>query len=245
VLPAWDIALGEMAAVGILAAERRRSRTGEGALVQMALSDVAFAAASYLGRLGQAELGTTASPDGNHLYGAFGHDFATADGRRVMLMGLTARQWSALVTATGVDTAAITATTGEKLDTEASRYAARDAIVEALAPIIAAETLSVWRKRFAAHGVAWGPYQSFTQALREDPRVSPANAMFERVSHPGIGDLLTAGSPLRFSGADRLPAQAAPVPGAHTEEILTELGLSAHEIADLFDRGIVAGPETD
>lgn len=245
VLPAWDIALGEMAAVGILAAERRRSRTGEGALVQMALSDVAFAATSYLGRLGQAELGTTASPDGNHLYGAFGHDFVTADGRRVMLMGLTARQWSALVTATRLDTATITARTGEALGTEASRYAAREAIVEALAPIIAAEPLRAWRKRFAAHGVAWGPYQSFAQALRDDQRVTEANAMFKRVHHPGIGDLLTAASPLRFSDADRLPAQPAPVPGAHTEQILSELGFSAAEIADLHDRGIVAGPEKD
>src|SRR5438128_12630248 len=42
VLPAWDVAMGTLAAVGILAAERRRTRTGEGTLISLSLSDVAF-----------------------------------------------------------------------------------------------------------------------------------------------------------------------------------------------------------
>ena len=96
VLPAWDIAMGEMAAVGVLAADRHRSRTGMGSLVKLALSDVALAMVANLGRLGQAELGHGAKKDGNYLYGAFGRDFVTSDGRRVMVMALTERQWKAL-----------------------------------------------------------------------------------------------------------------------------------------------------
>src|SRR6478735_4500955 len=41
VLPAWDIATGLTAAVGLLAAERHRTRTGEGQLVTASLADVA------------------------------------------------------------------------------------------------------------------------------------------------------------------------------------------------------------
>ena len=43
--------------------------------------------------------GTERAPIGNDLYGAFGRDFATRDGRRVMIAAITARQWKSLVDA--------------------------------------------------------------------------------------------------------------------------------------------------
>ena len=95
VLPAWDIALGTLATVGLLAAERHRRLTGEGQLVSLSLSDVAFAMVGNLGRIAEAQLGgRDQQKDGNYLYGAFGHDFETRDGRRVMVVALTARQWT-------------------------------------------------------------------------------------------------------------------------------------------------------
>ena len=103
VLPAWDVAMGTLAAVGLLAAERRRSRGGGGELISLALSDVAFAMVGNLGRIAEVTLGgRDHSKDGNYLYGAFGHDFETRDGRRVMVVALTARQWRALVDITGI-----------------------------------------------------------------------------------------------------------------------------------------------
>ena len=76
VLPAWDIICGQTAAVGVLAAERQRSRTGEGSLVNLALSDVALASVSMLGHVAQAQLlGTQRPRIGNNVYGAFGRDF--------------------------------------------------------------------------------------------------------------------------------------------------------------------------
>ena len=97
VLPAWDIALGTLATVGLLAAERHRRLTGHGQLVGLSLSDVAFAMVGNLGRIAEAQLGGHDQPkDGNYLYGAFGHDFETREGRRVMVVALTARQWVAL-----------------------------------------------------------------------------------------------------------------------------------------------------
>ena len=44
----------------------------------------------HLGRVAEAELGgQDVRRDGNYLYGAFGHDFETSDGRRVMVVALT------------------------------------------------------------------------------------------------------------------------------------------------------------
>ena len=127
VLPAWDIAMGELAAVGLLAADRHRTRTGEGQLVEVALSDVAFAVTGHLGRVAEAQLGATDSPrrDGNYLYGAFGHDFVTRDERHVMVVALTDRQWRALldVTGTHAQMEKIREATDVDLDTESGRFA--------------------------------------------------------------------------------------------------------------------------
>ena len=241
VLPAWDIAMGEMAAVGLLAADRYRSRTGKGSLVKLALSDVAFATVAHLGRLAQAELGGIARKEGNYLYGAFGKDFSTADGRRVMVVALTQRQWRALEKATGIDPQAISDATGADLESESGRFAAREAIASALAPWIAVRDLDEVRRLFADAGVSWGPYQSFRQLLDEDRRASTANPMFQRVDHPGIGTLMTPASPLEFSSTPRLAALPAPRLGEHTDEVLGEIGYSGKEIGALHDRGVVAG----
>ena len=125
VLPAWDIALGTLAAFAVLAADRHRAATGEGGLAHIALSDVAVAMVGNLGRLAQAELGGVATKDGNHLFGAFGHDFETRDGRRVMVVALTDRQWSALCQATGIGVACeeIEEATGHDLSTQGGRAA--------------------------------------------------------------------------------------------------------------------------
>jgi 2-methylfumaryl-CoA isomerase len=245
VLPSWDLVLGGLAATGLLAAERHRTRTGEGQLIRVALSDVAFAAVGNLGRIAEAQLGgQDQRKDGNYLYGAFGHDFATADDRRVMVVALTARQWRALVQATGTGQAfaGIEQATGHDLDTESGRFQARDLIAAILRPWFAARTLAEVRELFTGTGVSWGPYQTFHQLVEEDPRCSTANPMFEEIEHPGVGHYLAPGSPLHFTGLGRRPVRRAPILGEHTDEVLADvLGLSQHEIGSLHDRGVVAG----
>jgi 2-methylfumaryl-CoA isomerase len=249
VLPAWDIAMGTLAAFAMLAAERHRARTGEGQLVRLALSDVAFAMVGNLGRVAEAQLGALDQrKDGNYLYGAFGHDFETRDGRRVMVVALTARQWRALQDATGIGEACekIEDATGHDLDSETGRYEARDLIAALLRPWFAARDLASVRESFLGSGVSWGPYQTFRQLVSEDPRCSTANPLFEQVEHPGVGSYLMPGSPLWFEGVSRAPVQRAPALGEHTEQVLAEvLRLSATEIAALHDAGTVAGPLRD
>jgi 2-methylfumaryl-CoA isomerase len=244
VLPAWDIALGSLATIGMLAAERRRGRTGRGQLIRLSLSDVAFAMVGNLGRIAEAQLGARDQPkDGNYLYGAFGHDFETREGRRVMVVALTARQWNALVEATEIDQACrdITHATGHDLSTESGRFQARDLIAALLRPWFAARDLAEIRRIFAGTNVSWGPYQTFRQLVAEDPRCSTANPMFAHVEQPGVGTYLMPGSPLDFAGIERMPVRRAPILGEHTEEILSEvLGLSSVQIARLHDERVVA-----
>jgi 2-methylfumaryl-CoA isomerase len=246
VLPAWDAIMGGLAVSGVLAAELHRTRTGEGQLIRLALSDVAFAMVGNLGRIAEVQVGgEDAQRDGNYLYGAFGHDFGTSDGRRVMVVALTGRQWTALVDVTGTAEAfrSLESVTGHDLSSEDGRFGARDLIAAVLRPWFEARSLDEIRAAFERTGVSWGPYQTFRQLVEEDPRVSEANPMFTTLEQPGIGAYLVPASPLEFTASGRLPAQPAPLLGEHTEPILADvLGLSDAEIGKLLDAGTVAGP---
>lgn len=247
VLPAWDVATGLYLSTALLAAERHRTRTGQGQEVVAALADVMLAMMGHLGYIGDVQInGTSRPPLGNDLYGSFGRDFGTADGRRLMIIALTPRQWRALGRATGLSDAlaAIGPTLGVDLDSEAGRFDARDAIADIVAPWCAARTLGEIEAAFAGSGVLWGPFQDFATLVDADPRCSAANPLFAAIDQPGIGRYLAPGLPLDFGAARRETTRPAPLLGQHTDEVLGRvLGMSAAEIGRLHDAGIAAGPE--
>ena len=243
VLPAWDVAAGLYLCTGLLAAERRRTRTGQGGEVTLALSDVAYATAANLGYVADVQVnGAVRPPLGNWLYGAFGRDFATKDGRRVMLAAISNRQWRAIGKATGLaeKLALIGQVMDVDLDDEGGRYAAREAIAAVLAPWFAARTLAEIRAALDGSGVLWGPYQDFGQMVREDPRCSPANPLFQEIEQPGVGRVLAPASPLQPA----LPPRPAPRLGGDTDAVLAQvLGLSPDRIAAYREAGILARHE--
>ncbi|MSO77212.1 MAG: 2-methylfumaryl-CoA isomerase [Alphaproteobacteria bacterium] len=245
VLPAWDIATGYSAALAILAAERHRARKGTGQLVTIALLDIALAMAGALGYLSEVEVENVDRPRiGNHIFGTFGCDFPTKDGRHVMVCIFTKRHLDALGEATGTSQALalIERAKGINLADEAERYRCRDEIAALVRPWAAARALAEIRAAFDKAGCLWGPYQTFRQLVEEDPRCSPTHPMFQRLDQPGIGRYLVPGSPFDFRALARLPPKPAPRLGQHTEEILAGiLRLPANEIARLFDAKVVAG----
>ncbi len=246
-LPAWDCVTGQMAVAGLLAAERHRRRTDEGQLVRIALSDVAFAMVGNLGKIAEAQvLERDRIKDQNYLYGAFGRDFTTKDGRRIMVVALTLKQWTSLVEATERHDAfaALEQMMGLDLRREGNRWRAREAIGVVLKEWTITRTVPEIAEIFDRHSVCWGPYYTFREAVNEDPRCSTANPMFEQLEQPGIGTYLTPGSPLVFSALARVAPQRAPLLGEHTDQILgDDLGLSGTEVGKLHDEGVVAGPQ--
>jgi 2-methylfumaryl-CoA isomerase len=242
VLPAWDLLAGMTLATAVIAAERHRRLTGHGQHVRLALSDVAFAATANLGFLADVEVNARQRvADGNHLYGAYGDAFRTADGRHVMVAAFSDRQWRALVGAVGVADAleAAAAATGHRLDSEAGRWHARDLVSAFLRPWFARRTLAQVTEAFSDRSLLWGPYRDFVQMLAEDPRVSVSNPMFERLEHPGYGRFLTTRSPLAFSASATPAAAPAPRIGADTAAVLRDLlGLDETRIAALRAAGI-------
>jgi 2-methylfumaryl-CoA isomerase len=250
VLPAWDCIAGNMVVTALLAAERKRLRRGQGSAVDIALKDVAAAMLGHLGIIGEVEVnGVTREKSGNALYGAYGQDFLCADGERVMVIGLTDRQWRGLVNVTGMreEMASLETALGEGLADEGARWRHRDVITEALRPWFAARRVADFARMFDEAGVTWSVFRDFGRALAEDPDLSLENPMFSRVEQPGIGAYRVPGTPMAFSADPREAPVRAPVLGEHTEEILGDVaGLPDGEIAALFDAGVVSqAPRTE
>jgi 2-methylfumaryl-CoA isomerase len=245
VLPAWDLLTGANAALAILAAERHRRLTGEGQLLRLALADMAFATVGTLGYIAEVQVNGADRPRlGNDVYGTFGRDFGTADGRRVMVVAFTQKQWDALLDATGTRAAIadLEKRTMRDFRKETDRYEASAEIAAIMAPWFQRTKFDDVRQTLEAKGACWGPYQSFREMVENDPRCSTENPIFAEVDQPGIGPHLMPGSPFDFGAFPRAAPRPAPELGANTDEVLSSvLGLDTHHIARLHDERIVAG----
>jgi 2-methylfumaryl-CoA isomerase len=247
VLPAWDVACGLYAAIAILGAERQRRLTGAGQQISVALEDVALATAGNLGFLAEAEVnGVSRRRVGNHLYGSFARDFATRDGRRVMVVALTGRHWADLVAAAGLTgpVSALEQALGADFSAEQDRYAYRDSLAGLLQRWFGEHDLDQVRAALAPASTLWSVYRSFRDvAESDDVRANPLMGLIEQ---PGVGRYHAPGSPISTgpiatgAAGDRAPARA-PLLGEDTTEILrADLGLSDENITELLKRGAVA-----
>jgi 2-methylfumaryl-CoA isomerase len=248
-LPAWDVACAFQAAFAILAAIDRRRRTGHGAELRLALADVAFSMLSHVGLTTEAEVLKQDRPAiGNYIYGAFGRDFRTADGKRVIVAAISSGQWTALVNACAMEGAItkLERATNRDFTREADRYEAREAIATIVEAWCSQRNLTEVGHAFDQHRVCWGLYRTTRDLIDCDPRVAGENPVWERLETPGVGLHRAAGTPIRLGGEGRGRSSAAPLLGQHTDEVLQEvLNLDSHVIGRLHDQGIVAGPEQD
>lgn len=242
VLPAWDLVAGMTATTSLLAAVVNRDRTGRGAQVDLALADVALAAVGGMGWLAEAEIaGRARSRHGNHMFGAFGVDFETADGHRVMVVALTGGQWRALreATTTGAVFAAIEEALSVDLEADGDRYRLRETIAAVLRPWFGRRDLDTVGSALDRGRVLWSTYKDMATVAAE-VRDTPAGIAAD-MDQPGLGMVLATGSPVRWDGV-----MAAPVPaprlGGDTDAVLAELlGLSDAELGRLRRSG-VTGP---
>lgn len=235
-LPAWDLLTGAQAAAAVMAGVLHRTLTGEGSYAEIALTDVALGAVADLGWVAEAQLVGERPRQGNHVYGSFGTSMRTADGRDVMVVAMTARQWGALLDATGTREvmAALGRNAGLDLDVEENRYRLREAIAAVLAEWFARHDLEAVTKAFDGTRVLWQTYRSLGEAAT-DPAAPLAS-----VDHPGIGPALTGRGTIRWGGAVPPAPGAAPALGADTRQVLQEeLGLAPDDLTRLSDGGTI------
>ena len=247
--PVWDVLAGQQIAVALLAAERHRSKSSQGQFVKLALADVAMATMGHLGYIAEAQLvSENRQAIGNHIFGTFGHDFVCKDGFRVMIVGISQKQWDAIVrvTQTHEEIASLEKELNLNFSREGDRFSARKKLCEVFIPWFAKIRFADAKKALDEAGVCWGRYQTIEEFVKDDPECSTDNPLFSMVEQPGIGEYLTPSQAMKFSEFEHEPPGPAPLLGQHTDEILAEiLKMGSTEISRLHDEKIVAGPEVN
>jgi 2-methylfumaryl-CoA isomerase len=246
VLPAWDLLAGAYGAFALLAAERERRASGTGRHLQLALADLAAASLANLGQVAEVLQSGDRARIGNDLFGAFGRDFSTSDGQRIMMVAITARQWSAAVSACGLGEAIaqLERELGVSFRDEGERFMHRSRLFPLFEAAFAARTLGEWAKLLDAGGACWSEYRTLQQAVSGDRRLFGDNPIFSTLKQPSGMEYPAAGAALRIPGELRRAAVAAPRLGQHTDEVLSEvLRLSSAEIGRLHAQALVAGAD--
>ena len=244
VLAAWDLLTGAYCAFTLVAALLARTRGQGGREIRCPLSDVGAATMANLGFTAETLLaGQQRARMGNDIFGAFGRDFTTKDGKTLMLLAITPRQWSKALEALGIvgDAAALEAELGVSFATdEGLRFTHRARLYPLFERAFADRTAADLAPAFDARGVTWGAYQPLEAAL-DDPRLFKANPVFEAIAHPSGLTYPAPGAMATIPQDVRGDVRPAPKLGQHTDEVLAEvLGLSGAEIARLHDDGTVA-----
>lgn len=244
VLPAWDLLGGAYAAFAMTSALLRRRMTGEGAEIRVPLSDLAASSLSHLGSVAEVLTGGDRPRMGNDLFGAFGRDFVTADGKRLIVVAITTRQWTGLLST--LDLAAPVAALEAELGVsfakdEGVRFVHRARLFPLFEAAFAARDSAALKPAFDAGGVTWGEYQTLHQAVTNDARLFTANPLFQTIRHPSGLSYPASGPAATLAREERLALTPAPRLGQHTDEILSDLlGLDSGAIGRLHDQGLVA-----
>jgi len=211
---------------GILAAIHRRSRTGQGGLVEASLFDTAT---GFLGYFLQSfwERGTEPIKAGS------GHEslcpyqaFDTAD--KPLILGVANdvlwRRFCAI--------AELEAFVNDSLfATNALRVANRVATVAMVSKTLKKKSRDFWLKALDQEGIPSSPLHTLAE-LSEHPHTTESGMRFE-YEHPELGTVRSIAQPLRLDGERTSFRRHAPALGEHNQSILEELGFSETQIRAL------------
>jgi formyl-CoA transferase len=228
-----DVLTGLYACMSILAALQERERSGLGQRIELSLLDSALAA---LINVASSYLNTGEAPIryGNaHAQVVPYQAFKASDQYFVLAVG-NDLQFRVLARLIGAPELAEDA----RFATNPGRIVNREALMERLEPIFAAQPAEHWLALFAENGVPAQPINTVPQALA-DPHVA-AREMVVEVPHPTAGSVRLMGVPYKLSRTPAGIKRHPPLLGEHTEQVLRErLGMSAEEIARLRSEGAI------
>jgi 2-methylfumaryl-CoA isomerase len=247
VLAAWDLLTGAYCAFALVSALMARMKGQGGREIRAPLSDIGAATMANLGFVAETLVSGRQRPRmGNDIFGAFGRDFTTKDGEKLMLLAITPKQWSKALEALGIvaEVAGVEAQLGVSFAVdEGLRFTHRARLYPLFERAFAARDAADLTPALDAGGVTWGAYQTLDVALR-DPRLFHGNPMFQAIEHPSGLSYIAPGAMGTVAPGVRGPVAPAPRLGQHTDEVLGEvLGMDSGEIGRLHDAGVVAGAD--
>ncbi len=102
---------------------------------------------------------------------------------------------------------------------------------------ISTKTTEEWMRILSGDDIPCGPIYSMDQVFA-DPQVKHLQASAP-VEHPELGEIHLLNQPVKLSRTPAHLTASAPLRGAHTAEILSELGVSEETIARYVQEGVV------
>ena len=162
------------------------------------------------------------------------NSYRSKDGRWFMMVHPNQEYWEPFCKAIG------------KLDwmdnpryaTMESREENREEMIRLLDELFAARTWTEWEKSFRENDLIVSVNQTVSEILEDEQAI--ANNFYTNIDHPVTGNTRLLNSPVQFSDTPARIRSVAPPVGAHTEEVLLELGYNWEEIAKLKEKGTIS-----
>ncbi|WP_210338445.1 CaiB/BaiF CoA transferase family protein [Bradyrhizobium genosp. L] len=227
-----DQMTGVHAFSGILACLFAREKSGKGAAIQVSLFDTA------LGLLGYNlqtfwERGTQPAKCGSSHESLCPYQaFEAADGP-IMIGVANDNLWRKFCAVAGLGAIV----DDPKFRTNADRVRHRTETLHHVRNVIASNTVAHWNAALNEVGIPCSPINTLAQLL-EHPHTK-ANRLIMQYDHAAAGRLNAVGYPVTFVDQEQSPGLPPPMLGQHTDDVLSELGLSAAAIEALRRGGIV------
>ncbi|MDE0944009.1 MAG: CoA transferase [Alphaproteobacteria bacterium] len=230
-----DISTGITASYAIASALFRRSRTGEGQNLDVAMLDSAMTMlnpviSNYLnGNVIPERLGN-ASPT----YQGSADTWPTKDGH-VQMTVITDKMTKKFCDAVGRPEWMAEA----RFATDQGRVDHQAELFDVIGAVFATEPTSHWLQILGDAGIPIAPVHSVPQ-LMDFPQLEHRGVLMTMAAPAGMeGEITVPGAGFHASNGEPTANTAAPTLGQHTDEVLAEIGYNATEIKALREKGIV------
>ena len=225
---------GLHAALGAIAALRHRDQTGEGQHVDVALLDAMLFQANGLLTLGA--MGIEPGRNGNEFGFAVPANVYDCADHPVYVGVLLDSHWQ-IIANDILDQPDLA--TNPAFATREARAENRDLCNMLLGDWLAVRPREEAMEIMAGKGLPIARVQTFVEAAQDEQVI--ARDMLQNVSFGSGGEAPITGPAVKFSRTPTRVRSPSPELGEHTDDVLTELGLTDAERSDLYERGIAIG----